>query len=88
MATSLIFGLKGIWTNRGKAMTDELLIARKKTLNELKSEALAGLERRGYEVRGKTTTEIRQILRRRPTKLESIASNSINGLKAREKVQF
>jgi hypothetical protein len=41
----------------------------KKTLEELKAEAFAQLERRGYEVRGKTTTEIRQIIKRRPTKL-------------------
>jgi hypothetical protein len=41
-------------------------------LAELKNEAFAQLERRGYEVRGKTTTEIRQILRRRPTKSKTI----------------
>jgi hypothetical protein len=57
-------------------------------LEELKNEALTRLEHRGYEVRGKTTTEIRQILRRRPTKLGSIASNPFNGLQSREKVQF
>jgi len=39
---------------------------RKKTLEELKREAIAELERRGYDVRGKTPTQIRQILRRRP----------------------
>ena len=41
---------------------------RKKTLEELKRQAIAELERRGYEVRGKTPAQIRQILRRRPTK--------------------
>jgi hypothetical protein len=50
------------------------------TLEELKAEAFAQLERRGYEVRGKTTTEIRQILRLRPTKPKSIASASSDGL--------
>jgi hypothetical protein len=35
----------------------------------LRNTAIAELERRGYEVRGKTTSQIRKILRRRPTKL-------------------
>ena len=38
---------------------------------ELKNTALAELERQGYEVRGKTPAQIRQILRRRPSKLKS-----------------
>jgi hypothetical protein len=46
---------------------------RKKTLEELRSEAIAELERRGYDVRGKTPAQIRQILRRRPTKSKSDA---------------
>jgi hypothetical protein len=46
---------------------------RKKTLEELKREAIAELERRGYDVRGKTPAQIRQILRRRPTKQKSQA---------------
>ena len=33
----------------------------------LKSSAIAELERRGYEVRGKTTAQIRLILKRHPT---------------------
>ena len=33
----------------------------------LKSSAIAALEHRGYEVREKTTTQIRQILKRPPT---------------------
>ena len=41
---------------------------RKKTLEELRSEAIAMLERRGYDVRGKTPAQIRQILRARPRK--------------------
>jgi hypothetical protein len=44
------------------------MLARKKTLEELKSEAIAKLECRGYDVRGKTPAQIKQILRRRPTK--------------------
>jgi uncharacterized protein (UPF0335 family) len=43
----------------------------KKTLEELKKEAIAELERRGYDVRGRTPAQIRQILRRRPTKQKS-----------------
>jgi hypothetical protein len=39
-------------------------------LAELKRAAIAELERRGYEVRGKTA-QIRQILKRRPSKRES-----------------
>jgi hypothetical protein len=50
--------------------------ARKKTLEELKSDAIAELERRGYDVRGKTPAQIRQILRRRPTKPKSDATLS------------
>jgi hypothetical protein len=40
-------------------------------LAELKSAALAKLERRGYDVRGKTPAQIRQILKRRPSKQKS-----------------
>ena len=36
-------------------------------LAELKNAVIAKLERRGYEVRGKTPAQIRQILKRRPT---------------------
>ena len=35
----------------------------KKTLEELKREAIGKLERRGYDVRGKTPAQIRQMLR-------------------------
>jgi len=41
---------------------------RKKTLKELKNEAIAGLESRGYDVRGKTPAQIRIMLRARPSK--------------------
>jgi hypothetical protein len=60
-------------------MFDERAILRKKMqeqLAELKNTALTALEHRGYEVRGKTTTQIRQILRRHPTMLRSIAKIS------------
>jgi hypothetical protein len=49
-------------------MTDDPSIPRKKTPGELKNAAIAQLERRGYDVRGKTPAQIRQILKRRPTK--------------------
>jgi hypothetical protein len=57
-------------------MSDDRAVLRKKRQGELvdlKSSAIAELERRGYEVRGKTTTQIRQILKRHPTKSPSIA---------------
>ena len=41
---------------------------RKKTLKELRNEAIAGLESRGYDVRGKTPAQIRMMLRTRPSK--------------------
>ena len=43
----------------------------RKNIAELREEALTQLERRGYDVRGKTPGQIRQILRRRPTKQKS-----------------
>jgi hypothetical protein len=57
-------------------MSDDRAVLRKKMQDELvdlKSSAIAELERRGYEVRGKTTSQIRQILKRHPTKTPSIA---------------
>ena len=51
-------------------MTDDRAALRKKThdeLAELKNSAIAALEDRGYAVRGKTTAQIRQILKRAPT---------------------
>ncbi len=38
---------------------------RKKTLEELRNEAIAELQRRGFDVRGKTPAQIRNLLRRR-----------------------
>ena len=50
-------------------------IARRKRLHEelvsLKNNAIAELERRGYEVRGKTPAQIRKLLKRRPPKQKS-----------------
>jgi hypothetical protein len=57
-------------------MSDDRAVLRKKMqdeLAELKSSAIAELEHRGYEVRGKTTSQIREILKRHPTKTPSIA---------------
>lgn len=50
---------------------------RKKTLEELRSEAIAELERRGYDVRGKTPAQIRKMLRPQTTKLKSDAQKSL-----------
>ena len=46
-------------------------------LAELKSAALADLERRGYDVRGKTPAQIRLILKRRPSKQTSDAKGAL-----------
>jgi hypothetical protein len=40
---------------------------KKHELAVLKDLAIDALEQRGYEVRGKTTSQIREILRRQPT---------------------
>jgi hypothetical protein len=55
---------KPIRTDPGKSFPEKM--------QDLKSTAIAALERQGYEVRGKTTTQIRRILRRHPTKPPSI----------------
>jgi hypothetical protein len=55
-----------------------IMAPRKKTLEELKREAIAELERRGYDVRGRTPGQIRQILRRRPRKPKSQATATSN----------
>ena len=49
-----------------------IMAPRKKTVEELKREAIAELERRGYDIRGKNPTQVRQILRRSPKKPKSI----------------
>ena len=51
-------------------MPEVRAIARKKMrddMTELKNSAIAELENRGYAVRGKTTAQIRKIIKRRPT---------------------
>jgi hypothetical protein len=65
-------------------MADCPAFLRRKTLEELKSEAFAQLERRGYEVHGKTPAQTRQILRRRLAKPKSLASMPPDGLQSRE----
>jgi hypothetical protein len=55
-------------------MSDDRTAVRKEMqekMAKLKSLAIAELENRGYEVRGKTTAQIRQILKRHPTKQKS-----------------
>lgn len=57
-------------------MVDNRAVRRKKTqkeLAELRRAALDELERRGYDIRGKTPAQIRQILKRRPSKQKSNA---------------
>ncbi len=50
---------------------------RQEKLAGLKSSAIAALENRGYEVRGKTTSQIREILRRHPTKPRTIVKTIV-----------
>ncbi len=46
-------------------------LRRRKTVEELKNDAIAELERRGYDVRGKTPAQIRKLLRQPPKKRDS-----------------
>ena len=48
---------------------------RKKTLEELKREAIEEFERRGYDIRNKTPAQIRKMLRARRTKPRSNAAS-------------
>jgi hypothetical protein len=50
---------------------------RKKTLEKLKAEAIAELERRGFNVRGKTPAQIRRLLRL-PSKKRSTNQKAIS----------
>jgi hypothetical protein len=50
--------------DNGNVQQDKL----REELTTLKEEAIASLERRGYEVRGKTPAQIRRALKRRPKK--------------------
>jgi hypothetical protein len=45
---------------------------KREELAKLKDAALSELERRGYEVRGKTPAQIREMLKRRPDKSSSV----------------
>jgi hypothetical protein len=57
-----------------RAMFDNGNIQRDKVRDELaalKEEAIARLEHRGYEVRGRTPAQIRNALKRRPKKKKS-----------------
>ena len=69
------YGIRlALWVGFEFAMNDKRTVQRKKLreeLADLKNAALAELERRGYDVRGKTPVQIRQILRRRPSKQKS-----------------
>lgn len=59
-------------------MADDRAVRRskmRKKLTELKDAAIAEFERRGYDVRGKTPAQIRQILNRRPKKRISDVEN-------------
>jgi hypothetical protein len=46
--------------------------SKREELAKLKDAALSELERRGYEVRGKTPAQIREMLKRRPDKSASV----------------
>jgi hypothetical protein len=53
-------------------------IPRKKTLDELRREAISKLERRGYDVRGKTPAQIRRMLRAgRPSRKSTAKSSTL-----------
>ena len=59
-------------------MVDDRSIRRAKMrekVAELKRAAIADLERRGYDVRGKTPAQIRLILKRRPSKTTTDAKS-------------
>jgi hypothetical protein len=80
------------WASRleGLAMAEP---PRKKTLEELRNGAIAELERRGYDVRGKTPAQIRKMLRARPynhkKRAHRIKARSVNsGDKADFVIEF
>ena len=56
--------------DNGNVQRDKL----REELTILREEAIASLERRGYEVRGKTPAQIRRALKRRPKKRKSAAA--------------
>jgi hypothetical protein len=49
---------------------------RKKSLKELKSDAIAELERRGYDVRGKSTTQIKEMVRAKKRNVKSVTARA------------
>ena len=61
------------------AMIDDRRKKMRERFTELRNAAIAELERRGYDVRGKTPAQIRQLLRRRPSKQKSDAPKQPNG---------
>ena len=56
--------------DNGNVQRDKL----REELTILREEAIASLERRGYDVRGKTPAQIRSALKRRPKKRKSAAA--------------
>jgi hypothetical protein len=50
---------------------------KREELAKLKHSALAELERRGYEVRGKTPAQIREMLKRHPKRLRANSNRVI-----------
>ena len=56
--------------DNGNVQRDKL----REELATLREEAIASLERRGYDVRGKTPAQIRSALKRRPKKGKSAAA--------------
>jgi len=52
---------------------------RKKSLEQLKAEAIAELERRGFDVRGKSPAQIRNLLRLRSKKKEIQTKRELAG---------
>ncbi|MGC2454422.1 MAG: hypothetical protein WA592_16830 [Pseudolabrys sp.] len=43
-------------------------------MKELKSDAIAELERRGYDVRGKSTTQIKEMVRAKKRNVKSVGA--------------
>ena len=60
----------------GRSVLFGVMEPHKKTSEELRSEAIAELERRGYDVRGKTPAQIRQMLKARPRRRKAESCDS------------
>jgi hypothetical protein len=72
-----------MWHRCEVAMVDDRKLQKAKMREEfaeLKNAAIADLERRGYNVRGKTPAQIRQILKRRPARPKSATLLTRNGI--------